>query len=328
MADGSLEYGAGGEGDEINFTFEDGAEGNTVGDEFDFDLVVEEPESAESESVHVETATPGDGGEKDTDDIDYDDDEEISTGQDDGLADPALPRGDGDESAERANDLDEIDYDDDDYGAAADSGSRSAPESGYETGVPTHQETVENPVGELNLGVDHLNADPELSAYTAADFGALDKDLGLSFQDLADDSHIEGEITDRTFGNGAEGLDFDAGALGYTTSPPNVTVTWGDEVCPLFGTDESDPESYYLDDINVLDLPLSGFLATIRNSISKWVSESDEIQLRINELGIEFGEVCYPLAVVSGVLTIDRQLLRLFWANRPLATSLLFIPSC
>lgn len=79
----------------------------------------------------------------------------------------------------------------------------------------------------------------------------------------------------------------------YPVSTFDVVVTWGDQVCPLFKTPGvEDPDSFYLDDYEAMNYPLSKFLQTIRSSISSWVRASDEILIQVDELGLEFGEVC------------------------------------
>ncbi|CAK7215960.1 hypothetical protein SCUCBS95973_002643 [Sporothrix curviconia] len=77
----------------------------------------------------------------------------------------------------------------------------------------------------------------------------------------------------------------------YPASTFDVVVTWGEQVCPLFKTPGvEDPDSFYLDDYEAMNLPLSTFLETIRSSISSWVHGSDEIYIRVEDLGLEFGE--------------------------------------
>jgi len=311
MADDALQNDQGGNEGDIDFTFADEAEANTLGESFDFYLDAGEPQAGEFESAHVDTAATRGQVQVDMDKLEYDgNDEDGHAGQYEGQAESPLSRGDDAAgSNQQASNLDEIDYDDDNLGAAVETGSQSALESGHDSAeagsaTATYYESVQEPAGELQPGLEQPYVDSETNADVPADLAALDNDFGDSFQDLPDESlqdlpdepesQMEGEITDHTFGNGDEGLDFDAGELGYSAFPPNVSVTWGDEVCPLFKTDESnDPESFYLSDLGVLDIPLSGFLASIRQSISKWVKKRDEIHLRINELGLEFGEVCY-----------------------------------
>ncbi|EPE09953.1 glutamic acid-rich protein [Ophiostoma piceae UAMH 11346] len=71
----------------------------------------------------------------------------------------------------------------------------------------------------------------------------------------------------------------------------DVVVSWGDDVCPLFKTpDVEDPDSFYLEDRDALDYPLSQFLQAIRNKISTYIAASDEIYIRVESLGLEFGE--------------------------------------
>ncbi|CAK7225096.1 hypothetical protein SEUCBS140593_005787 [Sporothrix eucalyptigena] len=77
----------------------------------------------------------------------------------------------------------------------------------------------------------------------------------------------------------------------YPASSYDVVVTWGEQVCPLFKTpDVEDPDSFYLEDYEAMNYPLSKFLQTIRSSISSWVHGSDEIYIRVDDLGLEFGE--------------------------------------
>ncbi|EFX04669.1 hypothetical protein CMQ_1597 [Grosmannia clavigera kw1407] len=74
-------------------------------------------------------------------------------------------------------------------------------------------------------------------------------------------------------------------------STADVTVTWGTEVCPLFKTSEVDsPDSFFLEDLEAANYPLSKFLLTIRSGIASWVHAEDEIFIRIDDLGFEFGE--------------------------------------
>lgn len=71
----------------------------------------------------------------------------------------------------------------------------------------------------------------------------------------------------------------------------DVVVTWEGEVCPLFkAPDADDPDSFYLEDRDALDYPLSQFLQAIRNKISTYIAATDEIYIRVESLGLEFGE--------------------------------------
>ncbi len=78
----------------------------------------------------------------------------------------------------------------------------------------------------------------------------------------------------------------------FMSSTKEVIVTWGEQVCPLFKKPGvEDPDSFYLDNYEAVDYPLSKFLSTIRRSISSWLHKNDEIYIRIDDLGFEFGEV-------------------------------------
>ncbi|OAA68141.1 hypothetical protein SPI_00336 [Niveomyces insectorum RCEF 264] len=77
----------------------------------------------------------------------------------------------------------------------------------------------------------------------------------------------------------------------YPKSTFDVMVTWGDQVCPLFkAPNDDDPDSFYLEDPEALNYPLSKFLQRIRGSIASWVNGGDEVFIRVDDLGLEFGE--------------------------------------
>ncbi|CAK7274433.1 hypothetical protein SEPCBS57363_006159 [Sporothrix epigloea] len=110
------------------------------------------------------------------------------------------------------------------------------------------------------------------------------------------------EEDDDVFGHDVDGEDnidentpsetgFDELRNMYPASTFHVVVTWGRQMCPLFKMPgEENPDSFYLDDYEAMNYPLSKFLQTIRTSISSWVDASDEIYIRVEELGLEFGE--------------------------------------
>lgn len=142
-----------------------------------------------------------------------------------------------------------------------------------------------------------------------------DREMAESRADDAEDEEEEDEENDENrpqhieldhVGSDGSGHDYDDDdednksvlSLGtlqsfYPVSTFDVVVTWGDQVCPLFKTPGvEDPDSFYLDDYEAMNYPLFKFLQTIRSSISSWVRSSDEILIRVDELGLEFGEVC------------------------------------
>ena len=299
MADKSNEYGEDADSNQINFTFEDEVEDE--GDDYGYQdtvthslaAVEAQPTATESVLNQTEGETAG-SREPVENEIDYNDSDLVSAVRGYGQAKSASPQEEVAGSVQQAHVEDEIDYDEDDFGAEVDTGSQVAG-PGHELGDDEFQEGGNELSGENDLGFEQTSGvDSNAAHFHTSGYETLQGDrLAASLEDMPSDL-IHDEINDHTFGNGIDDEDegFDPSGFAYASYPPEVLVTWGDEVCPLFKKYESDdPESFYLDDVGALELPLSSFLAAIRSSISKWVNESDEIHLRINELGIEFGEV-------------------------------------
>jgi hypothetical protein len=71
---------------------------------------------------------------------------------------------------------------------------------------------------------------------------------------------------------------------------PNVAVVYNEETYSLFGAPDDDPDTYFLDDITQLDSPLSEFLSCLRHVVAHEMSPADELVIRIDPLGLEFGE--------------------------------------
>jgi hypothetical protein len=55
--------------------------------------------------------------------------------------------------------------------------------------------------------------------------------------------------------------------------------------------DDDDPNEYFLRDRSTLQLPLTGFLSSLREVISEEVSPLDELMIHVDALGLEFSEV-------------------------------------
>lgn len=119
--------------------------------------------------------------------------------------------------------------------------------------------------------------------------------------------YIYDEDEDEDDANNSPGGSLNAGlgqlhSLAATTSTADVTVTWGDEVCPLFKASEGDnPNSFFLEDREAINYPLSKFLQTVRSGIASWVHAGDEIFIRIDDLGFEFGEVRLSIFILPFV---------------------------
>lgn len=72
---------------------------------------------------------------------------------------------------------------------------------------------------------------------------------------------------------------------------PNVTVSYRGQEYFLFSeTPDEDPDTYFLDDVDSIHRPLSQFLGNVREVIDSEVEASHEIFMKIDGLGLEFGE--------------------------------------
>src|SRR5690606_28276895 len=71
---------------------------------------------------------------------------------------------------------------------------------------------------------------------------------------------------------------------------PNIEVIYNDEYYSLFGTEDEDPNTYFLSDPDVLGDSLSQFLASLRDVDSEDIAPTDELVIRLDALDFEFGE--------------------------------------
>ncbi|KAL2124838.1 hypothetical protein VTJ04DRAFT_1203 [Mycothermus thermophilus] len=71
---------------------------------------------------------------------------------------------------------------------------------------------------------------------------------------------------------------------------PNIEVIYNDEYYSLFGTEDEDPNTYFLSDPDVLGDSLSQFLASLRDVVSEDIAPTDELVIRLDALDFEFGE--------------------------------------
>jgi len=119
-------------------------------------------------------------------------------------------------------------------------------------------------------------------------------DIPDDFTGLAFEEDVTGTSNSDAYHNEGETSSKLQNSLGkYALQVPAISVTWGDDNCSLFkmpGAD--DPESFYLEDVSLINEPLSALLSGMRSSISSYVSEEQEIYIKITDLGLEFGEVC------------------------------------
>ena len=92
--------------------------------------------------------------------------------------------------------------------------------------------------------------------------------------------------------SGLDGFDqVVAGLSDPSTGVSEISVFYNNVRYALFGAEADDPDSYFFDDVSELDKPLSEFLSSLRGVIEDDIeSPHDEIVIRIDSLGLEFGE--------------------------------------
>lgn len=72
---------------------------------------------------------------------------------------------------------------------------------------------------------------------------------------------------------------------------PNVTVSYQGQDYFLCAEDpDEDPNTYFLDDVGSIHRPLSQFLESVREVISSEIETGHEVFIKIDGLGLEFGE--------------------------------------
>lgn len=77
----------------------------------------------------------------------------------------------------------------------------------------------------------------------------------------------------------------------FATAQPDVTFCYRHDEYSLFAeSPDDDPNTYFLADTEALNQPLCDFLTKIRGIIAGELSTQDEIVLRVDGLGLEFGE--------------------------------------
>lgn len=106
---------------------------------------------------------------------------------------------------------------------------------------------------------------------------------GAQSSDVLDDEYDESAYSMED-GNAYNSQDFAA-------AQPDVTFCYRHDEYSLFAeSPDDDPNTYFLADTEALNQPLCDFLTKIRGIIAGEVSPQDEIVLRVDGLGLEFGE--------------------------------------
>ena len=197
----------------------------------------------------------------------------------------------GEEQAQEGEAHNDIDFGFEDAGDDAEQEENhdegiSYEEQSHEESPQQHDDVQEDEVDDTGEEED----DGDMSIVHAQELDQDDSDD--SGQDYDEDAENAG---DNHYGESPYGsLNSGIGRLQSFDPASNVdvVVSWGDDVCPLFKTpDVEDPDSFYLEDRDALDYPLSQFLQAIRNKISTYIATGDEIYIRVESLGLEFGEV-------------------------------------
>lgn len=76
-----------------------------------------------------------------------------------------------------------------------------------------------------------------------------------------------------------------------STVRPNVTVSYRGQEYFLFAENpDEDPDTYFLDEVDSIHQPLAQFLGEVRQVISSEVETGHEIFMKVDGLGLEFGE--------------------------------------
>jgi hypothetical protein len=112
---------------------------------------------------------------------------------------------------------------------------------------------------------------------------------------LEHDAHLTDAAVRQENTDAAYDLD-DAGAQEVESSRsseqhPRVRVSYGPAEFYLFAeSPDADPDDYFFEDADVLSQPLSKFLSKLRQVISEDLQDLDELFVKVDGLGIEFGE--------------------------------------
>lgn len=82
-----------------------------------------------------------------------------------------------------------------------------------------------------------------------------------------------------------------AGESKHLEEHPRVRVSYGTAEFYLFAeSPDADPDDYFFENTDILDQPLSKFLPGLRQVISEDLQASDELFVKVDGLGLEFGE--------------------------------------
>ncbi|KAK7736204.1 hypothetical protein SLS53_007039 [Cytospora paraplurivora] len=102
----------------------------------------------------------------------------------------------------------------------------------------------------------------------------------------------------------------------HSDEQPNVRVLWRTEEYRLFAdTPVDDPDTYFFKDLDFLQQPLTQFLSGLRQVIANELTPSEELYVKVDGLGIEFGETTttdfLDKTAFGQIIDLYRQLLQL-----------------
>ncbi|KAK2070108.1 hypothetical protein P8C59_004636 [Phyllachora maydis] len=166
-----------------------------------------------------------------------------------------------------------------------------------------NKEGKEQPTLSLGSGVGISNTPTASNATLGVSLnkGADDEsEIGYESEEDGVEKHGEGTTVDITQEDAlqAQGTELEAGigndtdisaGSATTLGLPDIVVIWNGERYSLFGKEDDDPDTFFLTDVAVMDLPLSDFLHRLRHVIASEMSSSDELVVRVGQLAFQFG---------------------------------------
>jgi hypothetical protein len=187
----------------------------------------------------------------------------------------------------------EITYDEDDgYGATAsynfvsdvagDMGAVADAEEGTIVDVDSYADD--------GIGGETAPGNPESSGNSAAEVATHtgNEDLDSDYEDSPDAQDPGGNSGDHT----------------HNLPEPDISVTYKEEEYPLFhGQNNIDTQMGFFEDRRVLDTGMDTLLSSFRDELEGDLSDQDELVFQVDELGLEYAEVCVESPIVEAPLT-------------------------
>ena len=121
----------------------------------------------------------------------------------------------------------------------------------------------------------------------------LDVDEARADEVEDDEFEVHGDLEDAAAHENpsAEQSQDDSGVL--PTASLDITVTYKNAEYPLIhGQDNIDTQMGFFEDISALDLTIDNLLAKFREELTDDLGPEDEVVLQVDELGLEYAEVC------------------------------------